>query len=124
MAFDWREYKTLAVKLSGVGDEASKRSAISRGYYFAYHLALARAMANQYLPTTYQSVHKQLWTYYENASNLECRRVALIGKRMKRKRGKADYDDDYPRLDDEVISILSDATQCETILSALPAGVP
>lgn len=124
MAFDWKGYKTLAISLSGAADEASKRTAISRGYYFAYHLALTHAEANHYSPATYESVHKQLWAHYENSSNLESRKLAQVGRRMKRQRSKADYDDDFPRLDDSVTSILSNAQQCESILSALPVGVP
>ena len=124
MAFDWNGYKTLAISLSGAADEASKRSAISRGYYFAYHVALARARANHYTPKTRESVHKQLWDHYENSSNLDCRKLALMGKRMKRQRGKADYDDDFPRLEDNVAAVLSEVHRCESMLRSLPVGAP
>lgn len=122
--FDWTGYKTLAIALSGAADEASKRSAISRGYYFTYHLALARAQANHYTAKSRESVHKQLWDHYENSSNLECKKLAQVGRRMKRQRGRADYDDDFPRLADTVTATLSEAARCESILQALPFSTP
>lgn len=124
MAFDWRGYKTLALSLSRTTDEASMRTAISRAYYFVYHLALARAETNHYKPKTRDSVHKQLWDHYEKSLNPKCIELAVTGRRMKRLRSNADYDDDFPRVNDAVTSILSDCQQCESKLTALPAGVP
>ena len=45
MPFDWNEYLVLARQLATAGDEASKRSAISRAYYFVFKMAFARAEA-------------------------------------------------------------------------------
>ena len=36
MPFDWKDYHTLADKLSRASDEASHRSSVSRAYYSAY----------------------------------------------------------------------------------------
>jgi uncharacterized protein (UPF0332 family) len=124
MAFDWKDYYKLATTLSGAGDEASKRTAISRGYYFAYHLALNRAKARHYSPTRVASSHKQLWEHYENNSNRDSKMLALLGGRMKRRRVKADYEDNFPRIEDAVDEIIADAQRCEAILGALPAGIP
>jgi uncharacterized protein (UPF0332 family) len=124
MAFDWREFKALAVALSRAADEASKRTAISRGYYFAYHIALSRARAHQYVRNSREPAHKQLWDHYENSSNADCVKLAQIGRRMKLQRAKADYDDVFPRLDDAVTDLLSQAEKCESMLNALPPGIP
>jgi len=45
MPFDWNEYLALARRLAAAGDEASKRSAISRAYYFVFNSAFSRAEA-------------------------------------------------------------------------------
>jgi uncharacterized protein (UPF0332 family) len=124
MAFDWKDYHKLAVTLSGAGDEASKRTAVSRSYYFAYHLALERAKASHYSPSMNAGSHKQLWEHYEINSSRDCKKLAQIGKRMKRKRVQADYEEHFLRLDDAVTAILAEAKQCESILSGLPTGVP
>ena len=49
--FDWCAYFLLARELAERQDEASLRSALSRAYYYIYHLALQRAlkMASQYV---------------------------------------------------------------------------
>ena len=44
--FGWSEYLNLAMELGARKDEASLRSAISRAYYYVYHLALERARSN------------------------------------------------------------------------------
>ena len=57
MQFDWNQYLTLANKLAlSSGDEASLRSAISRAYYCAFNLALAKAKINGYRPKSDETV--------------------------------------------------------------------
>ena len=48
MPFDWSEFLTLADELGKRADEASLRSALSRAYYYVYHLALRRAQDNNF----------------------------------------------------------------------------
>jgi hypothetical protein len=45
MPLDWNEYFVLARQLATARDEASKRSAISRAYYFVFNIAFFRAEA-------------------------------------------------------------------------------
>jgi len=46
MAFDWTDYLQLARELAKYGTDAGHRSAVSRAYYYVYHLALSRAESN------------------------------------------------------------------------------
>ena len=127
MAFDWSKYLELAKKLSDTADEASLRTAVSRSYYCAYNLALARAKLNQYRPPpdTMGGIHEQLWELYgRNEADDDCKFIALWGPRMKRRRVKADYQLYYPAIQQEAKDAIEDAELCVAKLSALPQGLP
>ena len=128
MAFDWRSYLTLAKTLAAAtNDEASWRSAVSRSYYSAFNLAMLRATANGYKNKSDETgnSHKLLWELYSrNTDNAECRRLSLLGPRMKRRRVKADYDSHVNRLPDELKDAIEDADECVIILSSLPREFP
>jgi uncharacterized protein (UPF0332 family) len=128
MPFDWKQYLTLAKTLSqAVTDEASLRSAVSRSYYSAFKLASERAELNGYREKFDEtgSSHQLLWDLYgRNANSNDCRRLAFLGPRMKRRRVKADYKSVYPQLTDEVRFAIQDADECVALLGRLPKGVP
>jgi len=125
MPFDWNEYLALARKLAAAGDEASKRSAISRAYYFVFNVAFARAEATAGGYPGGESFHKWCWDKYEKTPDANCRRLGIDGTRMKRRRVKADYKaTDIPRLDDEVRRMLAEAQQFRASLDALNPRYP
>ena len=124
MAFAWLEYLNLAEQLSRSTDEASHRSAISRAYYFVYHVANSRAVANKYRRPEDATSHKSLWLHYDGTNNKECRTVAIIGQRLLQKRNRADYEDTYTRISEEMVSVLLDAKRCASIVQALPPQLP
>src|SRR5580700_10149869 len=107
--FDWTFYNTLATELAGRADEASHRSAISRAYYYVFHLALARALSNGYQRYPGEASHVQLWRKYTESPDPKCKKLAEIAKRLKEKRERADYDNFYPRIGDEVRELIRDA---------------
>ncbi len=122
--FDWTSYYTLANELAGRADEASLRSAISRAYYYVYHLALARAAGNGFEILPGEGSHTQLWRNYSLSPELTCRKLAEIAKRLKEKRERADYHERYPRINDEIPGMLTDAQTFAARLVALPARFP
>lgn len=122
--FDWSSYFTLANELAAKGDEASRRSAISRAYYFVYHLAHARATQNGCQFEMDQPAHKQLWQQFGDSVEPACVKLAEIGKRLKEKRERADYVATFPRLNDDVAALISDAQDFAQRLKALPARYP
>lgn len=125
MPFDWTNFLALAEELSGRADEASKRSAISRAYYYAFNLAFARAEATAGAVTGGEGSHAWCWNKYASTDDPGCRRIWLLGDRMKRSRIKADYrKDDIPRLDEVVQRTLEEAREVQVMIANLHEGFP
>ena len=109
MPFDWSEYIKLADELGKRTDEGSLRSAISRAYYYVYHLALDRARANNFQALSGEGVHRQLWRCYSDSPMPACMRLGEIAQRLQRKRQKADYDPIYTRITEDMPDVMTDA---------------
>jgi uncharacterized protein (UPF0332 family) len=124
MPFDWSEFLTLADELGQRADEASLRSALSRAYYYVYHLALTRAEANHFKARPGEGTHTQLWKLFSTNPEPDCWKLAQIASRLKEKRERADYDSVYPRVDEEVPVVLEAARDFATRLAKLPARHP
>jgi len=122
--FDWIDYYNLARNLAGRADEASRRSAISRAYYYVYHLALARAVSNGFQIRAGEGSHSQLWRNYSGSPDFDCKRLAIIANRLKEKRERADYEKSYPRVDEEVDELINDAQKFANTLGTLPLRFP
>lgn len=122
--FDWSEYFRLADELGKQSDEASLRSSISRSYYFVYHLALRRAVANGFALKLDELTHAQLWLVFSGNPEPDCQRLAAIGNRMKEKRVRADYRDFFVRIAEEVPAILEDAQEFANRLGRLDPRHP
>jgi uncharacterized protein (UPF0332 family) len=122
--FNWAGYYELANELAVRADEASRRSAISRAYYYVYHLALARAVSNGFRIIEGEASHKQLWRNYGDSPEPNCRKLAEIAKRLKEKRERADYNRFYPRIDDEVNELINVAQEFANRLVQLPQRFP
>jgi hypothetical protein len=124
MPFTWIDYLQLAQTLAANGDEASKRTAISRAYYFIFNLAYARARVN-YGPKPQGPPGFHEWCWDKYAQNPTCTAIAVAGKRLKRKRTWADYDDAaINRLDDVCNQMIADVKQLQVDLLALAANQP
>lgn len=124
MSFDWKEYFLLANRLGAETDEASKRSAISRAYYFAYHLARSRAEKNNCVFSKNRPSHSQCWETYQASPDRSCAQVGVIGDRLKRKRHKADYAPLLLGIDYEVRTALSWTRDIESSIASLDPKYP
>ena len=124
--FDWSKYFELAGTLGKSTDHASLRTSISRAYYYVFHLARARAVKNGYKHQTGTNTgsHKQLWQAYESCPEPDAIRLHEIALRMKKNRERADYEDSFARIADEVPAALKDAQNFDIILKRLPARLP
>lgn len=101
MAFDWGGYLRLGRTLSndcatdgdGNSKEAKRRSAISRAYYSAFHVA------KKYLDERYgikTGTHGFVWaTLQERERNEDEKDAGRDGDRLYRVRRRADYEDIY-----------------------------
>ncbi len=123
-SFDWSGYLKLAEELGNRPDEASLRSALSRAYYYVYHLALNRAEANRFQPLQGEGTHTQLWRLYKKNPEPACLALALIAERLKEKRERADYRSQFVRIEDEVPEVLKDAREFAAKLAKLPPRHP
>lgn len=122
--FDWSQYLTVAEDLASRADDASQRSSLSRAYYYIYHLAFSRATENGFTIFPGEGTHKQLWRHFVESPEPECQRLGQIAGRLKEKRERADYNDFYPRLADEIPVMLAEARDFANLLSRLRRGLP
>jgi uncharacterized protein (UPF0332 family) len=119
-SFNWADYLTLAATLSANADEASQRSAISRAYYSAFHAATIHARANGYNDRN----HGRLWKMYQRDTDLNSRRLSVIGNQMKQAREDADYVAEVARVSDVMTDQLARATHFANILAQVSARSP
>lgn len=125
MPFNWTEYLVLARRLAMNPDVASKRSAISRAYYFVYNVASDRLLGNGGRFPGGESSHNWCWNKYQKTPDPGCMQLGLDGQRMKARREWADYKKgDKPRLADEVERTLEEAREFQESISILPARFP
>ncbi len=124
MPFDWSQYLVLATELGARPDEASIRTALSRAYYYVYHIALIRAQSNDFVLKLDDFTHAQLWLLFSESPEPACQRLAAIANRMKERRVRADYKSTFPRIAEEVPGTLADAQTFVAGLQRLPARHP
>ena len=122
--FDWSGYLRLAEELGSRQDQASLRSAISRTYYYVYHLALKRAEANGFKALRGEATHTQLWRLFDASPEPACKTIGRIAVRLKGKRQQADYNGYFPRLEGEVPGVIADARDFAARLDKLPSRFP
>ena len=122
--FDWSNYLMLADELGSRFEEAALRSAVSRAYYYVYHLALERAERNGFAPIRGESTHVQLWRLFKKSPEPTCVNLAEIALRLKEKRERADYNNSFIRLADEIQPLLTDARAFAVMLSGLAPRHP
>lgn len=124
MSFSWSDYLKLAQKLVVIDDEAAQRSAISRAYYFVFHLAQERAINNG-LVLQKMDGHKQTWNCFIFSPDSDCKKLGLAGQRLRDRRNKADYDEPYRgRITEEAGEAVTDAIEFSANLQSLPARHP
>jgi hypothetical protein len=123
-SFDWNGYLTLAEELSTRSDEASKRSAISRAYYFVYNLALERAKQNRFETKRDEATHVQLWKLYGASPDPLCQSLSELARRLKSRREQADYEKFFPRHEEAVPQALAGARRFAATLQKVPLRLP
>lgn len=91
MSFNWSAYLQLATQLSGSPNEAEKRTAISRAYYYAFHVANDFLRANKVALNPKLAGHERVWAVYIKSSRPECVKIGTDGNRLRVARRDADY---------------------------------
>jgi len=126
LTFDWSAYHRLAQSLAKDTDraetEAKQRSAISRGYYYVFHLARRHVEVDLGKARVRSDAHDQVWSTLETEGKTrEIRAAGAKGKRLKVKRNQADYDASIAAIDRECQLAL---TEVDAIARLLGVSVP
>jgi uncharacterized protein (UPF0332 family) len=87
-----REYFDLARKLAQMRTEAALRSAISRGYYAAFHFGKGLVEALGFSLPKDASAHEKLIELLYNAGIESAKDGAVWLRRLRQRRALADYD--------------------------------
>lgn len=120
MAFDWSSYLALARELADRGDEASRRTAISRAYYAIF--CSVRNCIRDRVPipeNTYGGTHDAVWRTLQESTLSPERHLGEEGQRLKRLRHQADYEDSVPNLPLIVEGALNRAEQMMELVTQL-----
>lgn len=118
MPFDWADYRVLAKTLSQNADEASRRSAISRAYYSAYHLAVGHLSEHFNFQISKDKSHDTVWRAF-SAKGRSYAEVWNKGDKLKKLRVDADYDADAFIGSETVAFSLQLADRIVTILQGI-----
>jgi uncharacterized protein (UPF0332 family) len=108
VSFDWAKYLVLAKELSSDPTEEKQRSAISRAYYAVFGIALGHLRTRGYVFSATGEAHTLVWQKFLYARR-ECRKLGIIGDRLRKRRTKADYDLDFSNLLKETETAIADA---------------
>lgn len=93
--FSWKQYLDLAQELAhspGAG-EAHLRTAISRAYYAAFHVAMGLLVSEGFIPSGTGQDHHKVWQRYRTGRGTgpERKQIASRGYGLYDDRRKADY---------------------------------
>jgi uncharacterized protein (UPF0332 family) len=91
-----RDYLRLADELAGGAGEAEWRSAASRAYYGAFHVARALLVAAGFSPPPDAAAHAFVWLRLSNAGHPDVNGAGDRLRDLRRARTWADYDLSHP----------------------------
>jgi uncharacterized protein (UPF0332 family) len=90
---DFRDYLTLARVLAGGTTEAEWRSASSRAYYAAFHVARSLLLALSFRVPQADRAHGYVWLRLSNAGHAATAQAGRHLNDLRRERNWADYDE-------------------------------
>lgn len=91
-----RDYLELAGELAGGSREADWRSAVSRAYYAAFHVARNLLVQVGFRPPADAQGHAYLWLRLSNTGHPDLDEVGQHLHNLRQVRGQADYQFDRP----------------------------
>jgi uncharacterized protein (UPF0332 family) len=97
-AFEWEALLRLAERMleAAPDDESTQRTAINRAYYALFNVAKGPLLAEGVAIPSMGVAHEIVWQAYHAAGRGPRRKIAQIGFRLLRLRGRADYESEYP----------------------------
>lgn len=110
-AFDFGEFLTVAEELGNRGDQASRRSAVSRAYYAVLGVAYRALPQVERARITHGNVHRVTWALYTASSDRRMRRLGNLGLGLRTGRITGDYDAAQVFSATDVALVLADARE-------------
>lgn len=108
--FDWLRFLSLAERLATNADEESLRSAISRAYYAAFHVAYVYVLTVDRYPGRKRLRHVEVWDAFVDAPAFVGGPIDVRGIRLMHDRHSADYAARFPgRLPEKTNEAIRDA---------------
>jgi uncharacterized protein (UPF0332 family) len=93
---DFRDYLRLAAVLANGPGEAEWRSAVSRAYYAAFHVARRLLTSMGFRVPQADRAHAHLWLRLANSGHSDVQIAATRLNDLRRERNRADYDEGRP----------------------------
>ncbi len=116
---DFRDYLRLAVTLAVGSTEAEWRSAVSRAYYAAFHVARDLLFGLGFRVPQADRAHAYLWLRLANAGVAD---VRLAGNRLNALRGQRNWADYSSRSSLTAATAANEVKNAEDIILALDAA--
>jgi uncharacterized protein (UPF0332 family) len=89
---DARDFLTLAQQLALATTEAAWRSAVSRAYYAAFHIARELMEDLGFTVPHADQAHRHLWLRLSNCGDAQTEQAARRLNDLRRERNRSDYD--------------------------------
>jgi uncharacterized protein (UPF0332 family) len=116
-----REFLDVADELATGNREGDWRSAASRAYYAAFHVARQLLRQSGFAVPQADRAHSYLWLRLANAGHPDVQRAGNDLSDMRVVRNQADYDLDNPFLQQDGLDQVHQALRVVQVLEALPA---
>jgi uncharacterized protein (UPF0332 family) len=116
-----REFLDLADELLGGTREGDWRSAVSRAYYAAFHVARLLLDGCGFAVPHGEQAHRFLWLRLSNAGHPEVSQAGVDLEYLRRARNRADYDLHVPFPHPLAVAQVATALSIIQLLEELPA---
>ena len=116
---DFRDYLSLSITLANGSIEAEWRSAVSRAYYAAFHVARQLLMGLSFAVPSADRAHGYLWMCLANAGQADVEAAGNRLNALRRERNRADYD---PHVSVSQAIARAQVRRAEEIIQALDAA--
>ena len=116
---NFRDFLTLAATLAAGATEAEWRSAVSRAYYAAFHLACDLLRDLGFTVPHSERAHAYLWLRLSNSGHPDGRNAGLNLRQLRQQRTRADYD---PLRTVSATTAANDLQTAEEIIRVLDAA--
>jgi uncharacterized protein (UPF0332 family) len=121
---NWRDFLLLATRLAAGSSEADWRTAVSRAYYAAFHVARRLLADLQFAVPRADRAHQYLVFRLSNSGEAAVEQAGRDLETLRRLRNRADYDDAPPLTQPQAAAAVRVAEGIVQALDAARQGPP